>query len=104
MKRTRSKSFALIALVGLVLPVSGGCAAADVPGEGYVTADRATYNAIAPVFKAYVEADPKLEAWQKESKLDTLKSWNARTTEGEKAIAAQKNGGVAPTSTPAGGK
>jgi len=37
-----------------------------------------TYNAIAPEYSAYVEADPALTAEQKQRRLDTVETWRRR--------------------------
>lgn len=87
MKRTRC--FALIAFMAVVSLV--GCASSgDPPGTAYVEADEKTYEAVWPLYWQYVQADPKLEQWQKDSKADTGASWKARTVEAKKALAAQK--------------
>lgn len=45
---------------------------------GPTSAELATYNTIAPDHRAYVEADPKLDAGQKAARLDLLESWRIR--------------------------
>ena len=44
----------------------------------YVKADQATYQAIAPGYRAYVLADTALPQAQKDRRLATLKSWLRR--------------------------
>lgn len=63
-----------------LLPLLVACS----PGAGYVRADRETYNAIAPAFAAYVDADPALDSEQKKRRHETLHSWDARLTQAEK--------------------
>ena len=46
--------------------------------DAYVAADRATYNAIAPEYRAYVEADEKVDAPSKASRMRLLKTWEMR--------------------------
>jgi hypothetical protein len=41
-------------------------------------ADRATYEAIAPEYEAYVTADPLLTKEQKERRHQTIRSWEAK--------------------------
>lgn len=60
--------------VVLLLPLLCSCGLS----EAYVAADRATYNAIAPEYRAYVEADPALSAEQKARRERTIKAWDAR--------------------------
>lgn len=38
----------------------------------------ATYNAVAPEYRAYVEADASLTAEQKQSRFDTITTWRIR--------------------------
>jgi len=37
-----------------------------------------TYNAIAPEYRAYVEADPTITEQQKELRYDTVETWRRR--------------------------
>ena len=46
--------------------------------DAYVDADRLTYNAIAPGYRAYVEADEKLDAPSKASRIRLLDTWKLR--------------------------
>jgi hypothetical protein len=55
-----------------------GCSALQPPTPDYVAADRATYQAIAPEYAAYVHADPALDEEQRERRDRTLASWDAR--------------------------
>lgn len=41
-------------------------------------AELATYQAVAPDHRAYVEADTKLDVQQKQRRLDLLESWRIR--------------------------
>lgn len=54
-----------------------GCEGISV-ADAYVKADRLTYDAIAPSFRAYVEADEKLDAPSKASRIRLLETWNLR--------------------------
>ncbi len=51
--------------------------------SAYVAADRETYEAIAPEYRAYVEADPKLTPKQKGRRERSVESWGGRLTEAE---------------------
>ena len=64
----------------LFLPLSQctGCAALPQPPADYVAADRATYEAVAPEYAAYVEADERLDAEQKARRARTVAAWDAR--------------------------
>lgn len=48
-----------------------------------VQAERATYDAIAPEYRAYVLRDGNLQPVQKEIRMRTLDSWNERITAAE---------------------
>lgn len=50
-----------------------GCAAP----ASFVAAERATFKAVAPEYLDYVNADPKLDAGQKQSRRDTVQAWDA---------------------------
>ena len=64
----------------LLLPLSQstGCAALRPPTPDYVAADRATYDAVAPEYAGYVNADAGLEPEQRERRARTLQTWDAR--------------------------
>lgn len=49
----------------------------------YVSADRLTYEAVAPAHAAYVQADPQLTPDQKQARLDLLQSWRFRVEAAE---------------------
>ena len=69
--------FAPILLL-LLLSQSSGCSALRVPAPDYVAADRATYDAVAPEYSAYVHADPSLDADEVARRDRTLQTWDAR--------------------------
>jgi len=53
--------------------------------QEYVKADRLTYDAVAPEFRAYVEGDPKLDTPEKKAvRLHTLETWDLRLRKSEK--------------------
>jgi hypothetical protein len=47
-------------------------------GREYVKADRLTYDAIAPEYLRYVDADPGLTQEQKDRRHRTVDTWNLR--------------------------
>lgn len=51
-----------------------GCA----PSKAYVEADRLTYEAVAPEYLRYVEADPALSADQRQLRRDNVEAWAIR--------------------------
>lgn len=74
-----------IAAVALMLP---GCALFQSgPSEAYIRADRITHDAIAPEYRAYVEADPTLDEGQKEARRLNVESWGLRLETAEEGIA-----------------
>ncbi len=54
-----------------------GCEGISV-ADAYVKADQLTYDVIAPSYRAYVEADEKLDAPSKASRMRLLDSWKMR--------------------------
>ena len=64
----------------LLLPLTqcNGCAALQPPAPDYVAADRATYDAVAPEYAAYVHADPGLDEEDRERRDRTIATWDAR--------------------------
>ena len=65
----------LCALAALALLT--GCEGISV-ADAYVKADQLTYDAIAPGYRAYVEADEKLDAPSKASRMRLLETWKLR--------------------------
>ncbi|MFQ5352515.1 MAG: hypothetical protein ACE5D3_05510 [Candidatus Binatia bacterium] len=63
-----------------LLILACGCTMSDI----YVAADKATYDAVAPEYRAYVEADDSLDSEQKKRRARTLKAWETRIAEGVK--------------------
>jgi hypothetical protein len=68
------------ALIGLAATV-GGCG----PASSYIAADRATYEAVAPEYAGYVDADPTLSDVQKQRRHRTADSWLLRIRQAEGA-------------------
>jgi len=77
-KRKRSLLLLLTVACCAVLP---SCA----PPQVYVTADRETFNAVAPEYRAYVEADANLSDVQKERRYRTIDTWQSRVEAAEGA-------------------
>lgn len=79
------------ALLLFALPAAalvGGCSALQAiqgPGGAYVAGDRATYDAVAPEYAAYVAADPALAPDQKDRRTRTLQTWRMRVEAAERA-------------------
>lgn len=72
----------LAAVIFLAAAFSGcKCVQAD-----YVDSDDATRGSIAPEYKAYVEADAKLDADQKARRLRLLDSWEKRIRDARAAL------------------
>ena len=66
-----------LAPLAACLLLLSSCNGLSVAGA-YLEADRLTYNAIAPKYKAYVEADATLDADTKRLRLNVLTTWNMR--------------------------
>lgn len=64
--------------VASLLGLAVVCCSCAGPAEAYVQADRATYEAIAPEYRAYVEADEDLDEAQVQRRIDLLSTWEAR--------------------------
>lgn len=64
----------------LLLLSAGSCTG---PADAYVAADKATFEAVAPAYRAYVTADPALDAEQKARRLAVLESWGLRIRHAE---------------------
>lgn len=56
----------------VLLLLLGGCVGGATPAEV------ATYEAIAPDYSAYVQADPELSAEERERRMRTVESWRLR--------------------------
>ena len=85
----------------LLLPLSQstGCSAFQLPAADYVAADRATYEAVAPEYGAYVRADGSLDPEQKARRDRTVASWDARIRAAEGAEEVEETRGQGDTGT-----
>lgn len=54
-----------------------------------VTADRATYDAVAPEYLGYVDLDTALTAEQRKLRHDTVATWDLRLRKREAALATE---------------
>lgn len=64
----------------LLLVLATGCTGVT---QSYVAADRATYDAIADEYDAYVTKDPSLSQDRKDRRTETTRSWKARLAQAE---------------------
>lgn len=71
-RTARNLMISLLVLAGVV--ATCGCTVSDT----YVQADRATYDAIAPAHRAYVQQDAALSLEQRERRLTVLETWRKR--------------------------
>jgi hypothetical protein len=76
-KRRIAATLALTALA----PIALSSCSVD---SSYVAADRATYDAVAPFHRHYVESDPTLDPDQRELALLILDTWRIRLETAEK--------------------
>lgn len=83
MRRPRPARWGLAALA-IVAASCGGCSA--VPNID-AAAERATYDAVAPEYLEYVEADPGLDEAAKQNRRSTVKTWNDRIAAWEQEVA-----------------
>lgn len=60
--------------IALLCLFASGCTI----NKDYVKADKLTFDAIAPEYKAYVEKDVALDSDQKARRLRTLETWRLR--------------------------
>ena len=83
-----------VGVVALAAASSTGCAALDAPAGAYVAADRATYDAVAPEYGAYVATDATLSVEQRERRARTLELWRLRLEDAEGRAAREGSSGV----------
>lgn len=80
----------LIALLCLLplLSILAGCKYMQPPQQGYVTGDRATFEAVSPEYRSYVSNDANLSISEQQRRYRTLETWRLRIESAERAIAA----------------
>jgi len=66
----------------VILLTLGLSACASPSHTAYVGADRLTFDAVAPEYLRYVEADSSLDATAKERRQRTVESWRLRIKKG----------------------
>ena len=91
------RAVSLLVSVVFVAGAAGVCSAlqsAQGPGGAYVAADRATYEALAPEYAAYVAADPALADDDRARRTHALQTWRLRIESAEQP--------AQPTTAPAG--
>lgn len=70
----------VVVLVGLMI---GCCPSGQIIADDYLKADRATFNAIADEYDAYVDSDSKLDAVDKRRRKRTTATWKFRIEQAE---------------------
>lgn len=75
-----------LCLLGLALAVSGCAATGDIIRSDYVQADRATYEAVAPEYLKYVEADQSIDSDERKRRERTVTTWRLRLEQAEKPV------------------
>jgi hypothetical protein len=78
----------LFASLPLLLSPAAGCTALQglqSPSGAYVAADRATYDAVAPEYAAYVAHDASLSDEQRARRDRTVQTWRLRLETAERA-------------------
>lgn len=91
-RRHRRAARMLLALAA-VAGSAGGCAALQglqSPAGAYVAADRATYDAVAPEYAAYVANDAALSDEQRARRERTVQTWRLRLETAEQAAGGDK--------------
>lgn len=73
-------------VLGLVLAVSGCAATGEVIRADYVQADRATYDAIAPEYLKYLQADQELDSEERDRRERTVRTWRLRLEQAEQPV------------------
>lgn len=86
--RNHRRFIALLGALSLLPLTNLACSALHAPAGAYVAADRATYDAVAPEYSAYVHNDPNLGDDERARRDRTLETWRVRLE------AAERNAGV----------
>jgi hypothetical protein len=82
----------LLCFLLLLLPTHlTGCSVLTAPEGTYVAADRATYDAVAPEYCAYVTNDPSLDDEQRARRRRTVDTWRVRLEAAEGAARRNPN-------------
>lgn len=68
----------------LMLTAAGCCSTTDLIRKEYTAADRATYEAVAPTYLQYVDADASLDSDEKKRRARTITTWRLRLEQAEK--------------------
>lgn len=75
----------------MLLVIALVCAGCGLDKE-YVKRDRATFDAVAPLYQAYLRNDSDIDDDDRDSRLDTVLSWEERLLEAEKSLGLSKGG------------
>ena len=80
--KTRTKRCVLFLFLIASCAILPSC----TPTHVYLAADRATFDAVAPEYRAYVEADAALSAEQKQRRFRTVDTWQSRVEAAEGTV------------------
>lgn len=75
-----------IGLLSLALAVSGCGTTGEIIRKDYVDADRATYEAVAPAYLNYVQADQSIDSDERARRERTIRTWRLRLEQAEKPV------------------
>jgi hypothetical protein len=81
MRALRNSIFA----IGLALS-TGCCATVDLIRADYTKADRATFDAVAPAYEAYLDGDTTLDKDAKKRGKRTITTWRLRLEQAEAPV------------------
>ena len=74
----------LLSLILLMAP--GCCVTTDLIRKDYTAADRATYDAVAPAYGAYIDGDDSLDDDEKKTRKRTIVTWRLRLEQAEAPV------------------
>jgi len=80
------KALRTSALAVVLMFTAGCCSTTDLIRAEYTAADRATYDAVAPAYQAYVDADASLDSDEKKRRTRTITTWRLRLEQAETPV------------------
>ena len=80
------KTLRTVSLSIILLMTAGCCATVDLIRADYTAADRATFDAVAPAYNAYVDGDDSLDADEKKTHKRTIVTWRLRLEQAEAPV------------------